>query len=115
MDGMDAREAMADISSRCGLSEEIIRRVQKAETEYVIDNLKKGRRVNLPGRGTYRPELKNKLLIGGEMGQIIKPKFDVSSKIEASLEECGNYTKDMIETEEELPEGILTMQLSSLI
>lgn len=116
MDGMDIREALEDISKRCGLSEDIIRRVQNAETEYVIENLKRGRRVNLPGRGTYRAELKNKLQIGGGMGVYIKPTFSVSSKITNTLSECNRFIRIEDDNEkEELPEGILSMQISGLV
>lgn len=116
MDGMDIREAIEDISKRCGLSEDIIRRVQAAETEYVIENLKRGKRVNISGRGTYRAEVKNKLQVGGSIGTYIKPTFAISSKITSALEECNRFiTKEDEEENEKLPEGILSMQISSLV
>ena len=115
MIGKDSREALADISKRCGLSEEIIKRVQKAETEYVIDGLKRGERVNLPGRGTYRAELRNKLGIGGGMGSVIKPTFTISSKIKDELMGCDKFKEDSSDVEEGLPSGILSLQIPSLV
>lgn len=115
MDGMDAREALNDIAERCGLSTDIIKRVQKAETEHVIAQLKKGNRVSLPGRGTYRVEFKNKLMIGGTMGKVLNPTFKVSSVIESALAQCTGFIQDTDKSEEELPDGILLMQIPSLI
>lgn len=115
MDGMDAREALNDIAQRCGLSTDIVKRVQKAETDHIIDQLKKGKRVSLPGRGTYRVEFKNKLMIGGTMGKVLNPTFKVSSVIENALEQYTSFVKDTDKDEDELPDGILLMQIPSLI
>lgn len=113
MTGVDSRETLEEISKRCGLSEDIIKRVQKAETDFVIECLKQGKRVSIPGRGTFRAELRNKLMIGGSLGKVIKPTFTISSIITNSLSECDGFQDSG--SDDELPEGILTMQIPSLV
>lgn len=113
MEGMDARESLRDISKRCGLDIEIVRRVQNAETEHIIDELKKGKKVRIPGRGTYRPELKNTLGLNGTLKQQIAVKFNISDTIKNSLIECDSFINDET-AENDIPEGIRIVQISSL-
>lgn len=116
MGGLDRGESMRSISERCGLSEEIVRRVQLAETEFIVDELKKGNRVNLPGRGTFRPELRKKLCIGGQFTNTIRATFKISTVILDKLEKCNSF-EEFEETEEtdELPAGIVSLQIPSLV
>lgn len=115
MDGMDARESLEDIAKRCGLPIDTIKRVQKAETDHIISQLKKGHRASLPGRGTFRVEFKNKLLVGGKLGKVLKPTFTVSSVIECALEQCEGFESDTNEQQDDLPDGIMLVQIPSLI
>ena len=112
---MDTKSSMEDICKRCGLSEEIVRRVQKAETEHIIYCLEHGMKANLPGRGTYVPNMRQKLVIGGEMEGYIKPRFLISSIITDAMQSVNEYKKlENDDAKEKLPEGIITMQIESL-
>lgn len=115
MKGMDSMELLNDISKRCGLDIEIIRRVQNAETEYIIDRLKRGERVRIPGRGTFRPELRNRLGIGGNLEQQINVKFSISDVIKNSLSECNGFDDKADKEDDTIPDNIRTIQIESLL
>ena len=53
-----------DISKRCGLSEEIVRRVLSAEQESVTESLKQGNRAILVGRCTFTPSMSKNIVDG---------------------------------------------------
>lgn len=114
MRGMDAKEALNCISKKSGLPEEIVRRVQKAETDYVIEEISKGNRANLPGRGTFRPDIRSKLMVGGSLGKYIKPLFMVSSIIENGLSDLQDFKPDDVEDDLDDIDGVLLTQLPSL-
>lgn len=113
---MDTKSSIEDICKRCGLSEEIVRRVQKAETEHIIYCLEHGMKANLPGRGTYVPNMRQKLMVGGVMEGYVKPRFLISSIITDAMQSVNEYKRSEGEEEDErLPEEIITMQIESLI
>lgn len=111
---MDAKASLEDISKRCGLSEEIVRRVQRAETEHVIYCLEHGLKANMPGRGTFIPSMRQRLLVGGSFEPYAKAKFTVSSIINNALEEVREFKYLGIEDNDEIPEGVLTIQIEQL-
>lgn len=61
MVGITRQDRIQDICARSGQSEHIVRRVLEAETESVIQSLKRGERVNMMGRCTMEPTLKTRL------------------------------------------------------
>ena len=83
---------LQDIEQRTGLSENIIRRVLKAETESVIDSLKRGERATLIGRCTFVPTKKDLLEVGGTVTSCIR----VSVKPSPKIEDVMKKTKDFI-------------------
>lgn len=111
---MGAKASLEDISKRCGLSEEIVRRVQRAETEHVIYCLEHGMQANIPGRGTFIPSLRQRLAVGGETERYVKAKFTVSSIINNAMDEVTDYKFMDAEDYEDIPEGILTIQIEQL-
>lgn len=112
--GPDTAELIADISEKCGLSEDIVRRVHKAQSEVVTSNLLKGYKVNIPGLGTFRPEIRSRLGIGCTMSGYIKPIFSVSSIIATQLEKQGTFETCEGEDEDDGLRSILVMQIPSL-
>lgn len=110
---MTTKEAIEDICKRCGLSEDIVRRVQKAETEHIKYCLEHRMNAHLPGRGTYIPSVRSRLVVGGEMEEYIKTKFIVSSVISEVELIDEEYSKE--DEMDELPDGIRTMQIGSLM
>lgn len=69
---MTVTERIIDIQKRTGLSENIIRSVLKAETDSVINSLKKGEKATLIGRCTFTPVKKSKLDIGGNLNTCLR-------------------------------------------
>lgn len=114
MDGMTTQERYNDISERTGLSVDIIKRVLIAERESIVDTLKKGERSALIGRCVIRPELKSKLVIGGELRNYIDLKAEVASSLKSSLEEMGDFEISNEEMDNK-QEGIRLRQIPSLI
>lgn len=110
---MDAVKMMNKLKEKTGLSEEVIRRVQKAESELVIESLKSMDRINLTGRGVFRPEVQYDLGKRGEIVKNIKPIFKVSGKIKDAL--SGVQDTDIDYDDEELPDGILVLELEDLM
>ena len=86
MIGMTTQERINDICQISGLSEEIVRRVMDAERKSVAKSLRKGERANLIGRAVIRPEIKRKLLIGGEFESYIKLSITPASSLESMLD-----------------------------
>lgn len=99
MRGMTTQERIEDICKISGLSEDIVRRVMNAEKESITKSLRKGERANLIGRAVIRPEIRQKLLIGGEFEGYIKLSASVAASLESSLSdltgfETGNTLKE---------------------
>lgn len=114
MQGMTTQERLDDICKRSGLSEEIVRRVQRAEKESIIESLMKGERATLMGRATLRPMIRSRLGLNAKLIKFIKVKAEVSSSIEAELEKYGEFQIDD-DIEEEDDTGIRLKQIGSLI
>lgn len=92
MTGIGIQDRYNDISSRSGLSEEIIRRVFKAARESMAESIKKGERATLPGICTMIPETRNKINIGGtSMTSYIKIKCTPSSAMETEVEKIAEF------------------------
>lgn len=92
---MTAQQRYEDISKRSGMSVDIVRAVLKAETESVIDSLKTGEAVNLPGRCSIKPMLRSKLVAGDQPSciNIIKLKAKPSSVLASALEDMREFDK----------------------
>lgn len=110
MTGMTTQERIEDICRISGLSEEIVRRVIDAERKSVVKSLKKGERANLIGRAVIRPEIRRRLLIGGNFENYVKLNITAAASLENLV--------DSIETEEpnqnEKEPGIRLNQIASL-
>lgn len=114
--GLTTQERLEDISERCGLSIEVCRRVLKAESESVVESLKHGERATLIGRVTLRPELKQKITIGGSIENCIKVKADVSAALESGLDGVTEFIRDADDEAREMQKnGIRLRQLQSLL
>lgn len=88
---MTVNERITDIGKRTGLSEEIIRRVLTAETESVIESLKKGERATLINRCSFTPSLKTRLKVGGELETYIKVSAKPSTIIDNYFKQVGEF------------------------
>ena len=113
MKGMTTQERMEDISRRAGLSIDICRRVLNAESESIVESLKKGERASLIGRVTLRPELRQKLMVGGNIEKFIKVKPEISSSLAAQLDGVKEFTSSDNDKEED--NGIRLRQIQSLL
>jgi nucleoid DNA-binding protein len=111
---LDAKNTLERIKNECGLSEDIIKRVQQAETAVIIDCLKHGERINITGRGSYRPEIRNKISVGGNVEKEIRVQFNISSMIKNALMEYDGFIGDDFD-DEELPDNILTLEIEELV
>lgn len=94
---MTVNERIVDIQKRTGLSENIIRSVLKAETDSVIDSLKRGERATLIGRCTFTPVKKSKLEIGGTLNSYLRVSVKASTKIENILKETEDFSADEVQ------------------
>ena len=110
---MTVKERLEDISKRCGMSEDIVRRVLDAEKKSIIDSLKRGERATLIGRCVIIPELRSRLGVGCTMEKKIKLSATVTSSLASEFKDLGNFETN-INNEESIPEGVMMMQLSSL-
>ncbi len=108
--GMTTQERIDDICTISGLSEDIVRRVMTAEKESVAKSLKKGERANLIGRVVIRPELKKRLVVGGEFENYIKLNASVAASLESMLDGMEEF--DAIE-QPDMP-GIRLNQIPAL-
>ena len=88
---MTVTERIIDIQKRTGLSENIIRFLLKAETDSVINSLKKGEKATLIGRCTFTPVKKSKLDIGGNLNTCLRVSVKASTKIENILRETEDF------------------------
>lgn len=70
---MSKTERIKDIANRCGFSEETVATVLKAETASMMQSLRKGEKVTLPGRVIVTPVYKGKLSL--ENGQAVAKKY----------------------------------------
>lgn len=116
MPRISTKSAIEMIAEKSGMSVEMVRRVQKAETDYIIEMLSNGYKAQLPGRGTFDSVIRKKFLVGGIFEDYIKPTFTVSAVIRNALEEIDDY-KDGIENDiDDLSdiEGVLLSQIPDL-
>lgn len=114
MNGMTTGDRYKDISERSGLSEDIVRRVLSAETESILESLKKGERATLIGRCTLRPDIRSKIEVGGKRVKYIRARATPSSIIQNELGQLSEYEVDELDREEDM-EGIAVRQIQSLI
>ena len=113
MNGMTTQERYDDICKICGMSEDIVRRVLNAEKKSITKSLKLGERATLIGRCVIRPEIKNKLVVGGEITSYIKLAADVAASLEASLTDMSEFDTSGKTTENIV--GIRLNQIPSLV
>lgn len=99
MKSVPVNERIADISNRCGFSEDTVRAVLKAETDSTIEYLAKGRTVTLSGRCTLTPCIKRNIN-SGDINQYLsvtaKPVATLKDKLaehnEVDIEEDEEYS-----------------------
>lgn len=119
MNGMTTQERLTDIVKRSGLSEAVVRRVLDAERESIVSSLRKGERATLIGRCTIRPELRQKLSIGGGVNTFVKIKVDPSNALQAMLSDLHEFDEPDEPISEEVREHeefhIIAKQISALI
>lgn len=115
---MTVQERLEDISSRCGMTTEVIRRVLNAEAESVAESLRKGERATLIGRCTIVPSMGTKLDISGD----VKNRVKLSSKVTGSLKSRVDIEEFEQSVEEDLTNkflkenpGVRTVQIKGLM
>ena len=115
------RQRYADISKRCGLSEDIVKRVLKAETEYTIEELKHGEQVILAGRCIMKPELVSRSSFKADEGLVInkgiKVKIKPTTSLESKLSMCSEFEEedsDISEEERIISENTRVIQIGAL-
>lgn len=108
--GMTTQERIEDICNRSGLSEDIVRRVMNAEKESIAKSLRKGERANLIGRVVIRPEIKRRLVVGGEFETYIKLNATAAASLEAMLDDLSSFEVATIEEDN----GIRLRQIPAL-
>lgn len=111
MQGMTTQERIEDISKISGLSEDIVRRVMNAEKESITKSLRKGERANLIGRVVIRPEIRQKLLVGGEFEGYIKLYASVAASLESALSDLTGFE---VNTNIQNEPGIRLTQIDAL-
>lgn len=113
------QDRIADIEKRCGLSENIIRRVLNAEADSIIDTLKKGERATLIGRVTITPSMGKKLEVGGNVRDTIKLSCKATNSLKARLQDIEEYEDipddDTTEILKKKNPGIKTVQIAGLL
>lgn len=112
MNGMTTQERYNEISSISGMTEEVVRRVLNAEKISILNSLKRGERATLIGRCVIRPEIRNKIVVGGNSEKYIKLSADVALGLENSLAELKEFEESHLEEE---VEGIRVNQIQALI
>lgn len=116
MVGMTTQDRLNDICEISGLSEDIVRRVFDAERQSIVKSLRKGERATLIGRCVIRPEIRSRLEVGGERKKFIKLFSSVAASLESYLADLTDFEiEDTTEDTNELPKGILTAQIQSLV
>ena len=94
MTGMTTQERINDICALSGLSEDIVRRVMNAEKKSIVKSLRRGERANLIGRVVIRPEIRRRLVVGGEFENYIKLTANVASSLESMLDDLSGFEND---------------------
>lgn len=113
---MTVKERLEDISKRCGMSEDIVRRVLDAERDSIIESLKKGNTATLIGRCVITPSMRQKIGLDGETHNYIKTKAKTANSIESELAEMSYYIMEDSERKEDFDfNDIDVVELSSLI
>ena len=97
---MTVEDRLEDIHKRTGLDTNIIRGVLNAETESVVESLKRGERATLIGRCSFVPHLKKV----GEDDNCIRVSCKASPKLESILKAESSF-KD-VEISDSLPENV---------
>lgn len=115
MDGMTVQQRLDDICKRSGMSEDIVRRVLQAEKASIIESLKRGERATLIGRCVIRPDLRQRVQVGGEVESYIKASADVAYALQQELQQYNKFIQDQHSNDNKLPEGIKMVQIQSLL
>lgn len=112
MSRMTVKERIEDISSKSGMSEDIIRRVLNAERESIVESLKRGEKATLIGRCVIEPEFRQRLQPGGELGMVIKLSAKVSNSLKTEMEKIKSFENTEDDYIDE--DGIMLLEISSL-
>jgi len=113
---MTVNERLEDISRISGFSVEIIRKIQQAELESILNSLKKGERATLIGRCTIEPCIRSKIQPGGGIVDYIKAKASVSHVISDALGELTGFeTSDSESSKLSNQPGVAAVQIPSLV
>ena len=116
---MTVEERLQDISRRTGLSERVVRSVLKAETDSVIDSLKRGETATLVGRCHFKPTRKTMLKVGGKLGYCIRVSTKASTKLENTLKEMENFVEDtnviQLKRIEDIEPNVAISQIKELV
>lgn len=115
MNGMTVQQRLDDICKRQGMQEEIVRRVLQAEKAQILDSLKKGEKATLIGRCVIRPELRQRVAIGGDVETYIKASSSVAYSLQNELSECKQFDRTEAQEDDAIPEGIRITQISQLL
>ena len=91
---MTVEDRIADIQKRTGLDTNIIRGVLNAETESVIESLKRGERATLIGRCSFVPYLRTHITPQGTIGNCIRVSCKASPKMEAILKAETSFKEE---------------------
>ena len=83
-----------------------------AEKESITKSLRKGERANLIGRAVIRPEIRQKLLIGGTLEGYIKLSVSVAASLESALSDLTGFE---VNTDIRDEPGVRVNQISALM
>lgn len=115
MNGLTTQERLDDICKISGLSESIVRRVMDAERQSIANSLRRGERATLIGRCVIRPEIREKVNIGGTITSYVKLKSSPTASLESMLSDLSGFEIDDNDEDDNLPEGIMITQIPALI
>lgn len=101
---MTPEEWVQGVSTKCGLSADIVRAVQKAEAQHAVESLLKGENALLLGRCILKPRVKN--------GEVKISAVATTSINRALMEQCDIET---VEKGTEKPAYVDIPQLEGLI
>lgn len=113
--GLTVQQRLDDICKRQGMSEEIVRRVLKAERDSAIDSLKRGENATLIGRCVLKPDIRQKVEIGGQVKTYIKVGAEAAYAVKSELAKYEDFETGSQQEEDSLPEGIRVAQIQSLL
>lgn len=111
---MTLQHRYEDIARRCGLSENVVKRVLSAQADSVIDSLKEGESATVPLLCTLKPQMRKGMFVNEGMTErnYIKIKATPLDSLRNRMEQVEKYSDT--EDEDEVDDFIRVAQIGSL-